>query len=92
MAKTIDSPPLIDVPAPFSSSVANVRPIEPKTLMVGRKAYEAPPEISLRSRSDNSTSGVYVVRHARLTPTLAFVLSLMANPAATPLNQRPGEK
>jgi len=36
VAKTIDSPPLIDVPAPFSSSVANVRPIEPKTLMVGR--------------------------------------------------------
>ena len=92
MAKKIDSPPLIDVPAPFSSSVANVRPMEPKTLIPGRNAYEAPPEISLRSRSDIGTSGVSVLRHARLTPTLAFVLSLTPKPTATPLNQRPGEK
>ena len=80
LAKKIDSPPLIDVPAPFCSSVATVCPMEPKTLMVGRNAYDAPPDISLRSRSDSSTSGVSVLRHARLTPTLAFVLSLTANP------------
>src|SRR4051812_23481290 len=92
VAKKIETPPPIEVPAPFSSRVAKVRPSVPNTLTVGRTAYETLAESSFRSRSDRGTSGMSLVRHARLTPTLAPTFGVTVKPAATPLNHNPGEK
>jgi hypothetical protein len=66
LMKKNDTPPAIVRPAPFSSSVLIVRAVDPNTRTAGVSAYDAPPEISLRSRSPSGMPGTSDRRHARL--------------------------
>src|SRR5207247_7730449 len=90
--KKNEKPPPIVVPAPFSSSVAIVRPSEPNTRTAGAIAYDALPEISLRSRSPIGISGTSERRHARLKPPETTTFSLTSMPAPTPVNHAPRVK
>ena len=59
------------VPAPLSTVVANVWPIDPKIEIAGVTAYDAPPDTSFRMFLGAATSAV--LAHARLNePEIAI--------------------
>src|SRR5947207_13108544 len=92
LASTNEAPPATVVPAPFSSSVARVRPIDPNTWTAPVTAYEAPPETSLRSRSPIGTPGTSARRQARVKLLNADTRAFTAYDPPMPVNHAPRVK